>query len=372
MAAQKKLKILLLADPLANAKHWINGLEQYGDAEVTNWHLNQTGRIKRTLEWITMLLTIKKKVKRFAPDIIIGYRLTSYGFLAAWSGYHPCVIAAQGITDVWPQNHWTTPFKALLARYAIKHADKIHAWGQHMTDSIVHYGASPSQLFVLPRGIDLGIFYPVQKQYIKGQKINMCVTRALFPEYGHMVILKALKLLVDNGYDISLAIAGNGTELENLQSFVKKNGLSEHVSFLGYVPNGELPELLRRSDIYISMPDTEGVSASLLEAMGCGCLPIVSDLPANRAFIIDGKNGYLVEVGNEQMLFDKIKTTLNNESIFNNAILENIQYIKQNTSLKKNMQLFGAMYRRLIQNNNSINTNNTNEKKDPDYRVVSR
>jgi glycosyltransferase involved in cell wall biosynthesis len=39
---------------------------------------------------------------------------------------------------------------------------------------------------------------------------------------------------------------------------------------------------------------SDGTSVSLLEAMAAGCVPVLSDLPANREWVVDGLNGFLV------------------------------------------------------------------------------
>jgi len=346
----KKIKILLLADMLANTRQWVDGLERYGNAEVIVLELRNRNKLKRIAEWVNILFTIKKKVRKYQPDIIIGYRLTSYGFLAAWSGFKPCVLASQGITDVWPEHHWTTSMKALLARYAVKHADMIHAWGAHMAVSIFELGATEEQLFIKPRGIDTDIFsMPAGKEnHTNGCTYTMCVTRGLYPEYNHMVILMAIKKLVDEGFDIHLTIAGTGVEMENLQAFITANALGKSVNLAGYIPNKELPSLLQQSDIYISMPSTEGVSASLLEAMSCGCFPIVSDIVANRVLVRTGENGYLVTVDDVDELCSRIKAIINNPDLFRSAVQENRNYVLGNASLKTNMPLFVEKYKELI------------------------
>ncbi|MBS1688503.1 MAG: glycosyltransferase family 4 protein [Bacteroidetes bacterium] len=346
----KKIKILLLADMLANTRQWVDGLERYGNAEVTVLELRNRNKLKRIAEWINILFTIRKKVRSCQPDIVIGYRLTSYGFLAAWSGFKPCVLASQGITDVWPEHHWTTPLKAALARYAIKRADMIHAWGAHMAVSIFELGAEEAQMFIMPRGIDTEIFsMPEGKEnHTNGRTFTMCVTRGLYPEYNHIVILKAVKRLADEGFGIQLTIAGTGAEQENIQNFITANALEKIVCLTGYIPNKELPSLLQQSDIYLSMPSTEGVSASLLEAMSCGCFPIVSDIVANRVLVKTGENGYLAALDDVNDLCSKIKAIINNPDLFRNAVLENRDYVMRNASLKTNMPLFVGKYKELI------------------------
>ncbi|MGB0177608.1 MAG: glycosyltransferase, partial [Owenweeksia sp.] len=106
------MRILMLADKgHPNTRNWKSSLEKYGNAQVKIWslpnsHIPLIGRIQRILTWGFANLALRKEIKDFKPDLVIGYRLTSYGFLAARTGFSPLVLASQGITDVWPLNHW--------------------------------------------------------------------------------------------------------------------------------------------------------------------------------------------------------------------------------------------------------------------------
>jgi glycosyltransferase involved in cell wall biosynthesis len=55
-----------------------------------------------------------------------------------------------------------------------------------------------------------------------------------------------------------------------------------------------LARAYRRSAVFVSVPESDGTSVSLLEAMGAGCLPVLSNLPANREWVREGDNGLLV------------------------------------------------------------------------------
>ena len=349
------MKILLLCDNLNNSKQWIRGIEKYTDAKVKILHISGRNKFLRVFKFMFFLFTIGSKIRKLKPDIVIGYRITSYGFLAAWSGYKPFILAAEGETDVWPQKHWTTPFKAFLARYAIKRAELIHAWGVNMTPSIIKYGGKKDQFFVMPRGIDINLFTfnPILRKTNKNDLIHFCVSRSLFPEYGHTVILEAAKKLVSDGYKIKVFIVGTGPERERIEKFIAKNNLTANIELLGYIPNIDLPEILRKSEFYLSMPETEGVSTSLFEAMGCGCFPIISDLPANRGFIRNGENGYLVPIGDFNDLYLKIKTTMDSPELYWKAINNNRQLIEEKADMKKNMQQFVNKYQNIINSNKS-------------------
>ena len=52
---------------------------------------------------------------------------------------------------------------------------------------------------------------------------------------------------------------------------------------------------LSSTKVYISATRSDGTSLSLLEAMGAGCIPVVSNIVSNRSWILDSVNGYLFD-----------------------------------------------------------------------------
>jgi glycosyltransferase involved in cell wall biosynthesis len=77
------------------------------------------------------------------------------------------------------------------------------------------------------------------------------------------------------------------------------------------------------------MPSTEGVSASLFEAMACGCFPIVSDLPGNRHWIQQKVNGILVASENATKLADELQWVFKNNELTQKAIIANRKFIEE-------------------------------------------
>jgi glycosyltransferase involved in cell wall biosynthesis len=109
----------------------------------------------------------------------------------------------------------------------------------------------------------------------------------LFPQ-----ILEQLKA---SGIPFHWTIAGNGTE-KNILERAMQNALGQTVSFAGQIPQARVPELLRAHDIFLLASDYEGLPLSLLEAMGAGLVPVVSQLPSGIPEVVDAGNGMLVPV----------------------------------------------------------------------------
>jgi len=347
----KKRKILFLGESYrADAITWMKGLEEFGGFEICTWELqtpnhSKLSRFRRILEYLFSPLSIRKKIKREKPDMIIAERTTSYGFLAAISGMHPIAIAQQGRTDLWPEGSILLPFKKFIQKHAFKKADLIHAWGPVMTISMKAIGVDMSKVLVLPKGIDLSLFTP---SISNSTKIEAIVTRSLQPEYRHDSILKAFGILHQKGIDFSLTIVGDGTRLQSLKDLAAALQIENKVIFTGRIPNTELPKLLQRSNIYISMPITEGVSASLFEAMACNCYPVVSNIPGNQSWIKHRENGQLIEIDNIEMLSEELIWSFENSELQNQAIIRNRKFVEENANYSTNMKIISNRYHQLL------------------------
>ncbi len=95
--------------------------------------------------------------------------------------------------------------------------------------------------------------------------------------------------------DYHLKIAANGPDTETLAQIVKEYKLESKISFLGWLSNEENRKQYESALIYITIPASDGTSVSLLEAMSAGCIPVVSNIPANREWIVDGDNGIVLK-----------------------------------------------------------------------------
>jgi len=347
-----KRKILFLGETYrADAITWMNGLKEFGDFEFITWELktpnhNFFSRFLRLLEFCTGLFQVKKLIKKHRPDMVIAERTTSYGFLAAISGVKPIAIAQQGRTDLWPEKSLLLPLKKIMQHYAFEKADLIHAWGPVMTISMKAIYVDMNKVMVLAKGIDLAKFN--NQNTADPSKINAIVTRSLTSDYRHDIILKAFSLLNQKGIDFQLGIVGDGKELPKLKELARKLKIEKKVNFTERIPNTKLPELLQNSNIYLSMPITEGVSASLFEAMACNCYPIVTDIPGNQSWIKHRENGQLITIDNPRMLAEEILWAFENSEHRNAAVLKNRKFVEENADYNTNMKIIATKYHELI------------------------
>jgi len=337
----------------ADAQTWLRGLKEFGKCEIETWEIiarpGPFSRVWRMLDTLKAIFTLGKKIKESGADILLSERITSYGFIAACTGFHPFVVAQQGITDVWPQKSFSTPFKSALAKFAFKKADLIQAWGEAMVPAMLSLGADPTKIKVLAKGIDLEAF-SYNTEIKDWGKIKGVVTRSLTSDYNHHIIIKAARILKDQNVPVEINIIGDGPLMNDLKQLATELDINDIITWTGRIPNHKLPSYLIASNMYLSVPVTEGVSASLFEAMGAGAFPIVTDLPGTRAWINNEKNGFLVPVNNPESLAKTMIKAWWNKDLMKQALLFNRRLVEDKADFKKNIPTMLEWYNALIKN----------------------
>jgi glycosyltransferase involved in cell wall biosynthesis len=350
----KKRKILFLGEVFrADAQTWMNGLKEFGNFEIVTWELHESGkglrRLLRFIEFLTLApIEVRRVVAKEKPDMIIAERTTSFGFLAVLAGVRPIAVAQQGITDLYPPGSPILPLKRYLQKVAFKKATLIHAWGPVMSNSMREKHVQMEKVMEMPKGIDLRKFLFSEHSGASNEPIKAIVTRSLLPDYRHDVILEAASIIQSKGISIQWIFVGDGYLKPKLEAQALALGISDIVTFTGRIHNSALPSLLAQSTFYVSMPVTEGVSASLFEAMAVGCYPLVTDLPGNRYWIKDGENGNLIRVNDHEMLANTLLHLLSNTAHIKQVAVQNRQFIESYANYETNMKLIADKYHQLI------------------------
>ncbi len=355
------MKILLCADEKsANTLAWAKGFRELG-AEVTiasvRAEKSSEGIIAignpllpARLNFIFRSGKLRELISKIKPDILIGYRVTSYGYLCSCTGFHPLVLAAQNeqITYLPKPNPLRKKILEYFASKAVAKADLIHAWGKNMLPRLRELGADENKILVMHRGIDLDIFKPSLTKSVPNEPVFIS-TRSLFPGYRIPKILEAFRHVLEKYPNATLQIIGEGPERGKLINLANILGISSKTSFLGKLPPRDVAAKLQNSDIYVSTIETEGVSSSLLEACACGVYPIITDMIASRALIKDNHNGTLISPSIASIgLAYNMTTAFENIETRKKASRINTAMIADNYDFKKNTSKFLSIYKELI------------------------
>lgn len=163
----------------------------------------------------------------------------------------------------------------------------------------LHPDFDKSKIFTAVNGID---DKPIMKSLPScDAKYRLCTSGSVNKRKGQYIIVEAMKQMKKEVLkDTHLTIMGVGPDYARLINDVESSGLSEHITFLGNVPNPEMHNKLSAENIYCLMSNNEGLPISILEAMRAG-LPVISTKVAGIPEQVDERNGILIEPDVKQM-----------------------------------------------------------------------
>src|SRR5204863_3252148 len=108
--------------------------------------------------------------------------------------------------------------------------------------------------------------------------------------------------------DVHLLVAGGGDLLADFQRRAGEAGVADRVHFLGSVPHGDLPNILRAADLMLLTTEPpESFGIVLIEAMACGLPVIATEYPGVRAVIEDGETGIVVRRGDPEAVASAVR-----------------------------------------------------------------
>ncbi len=289
---------------------------------------------------------VKKLLKKIKPDIFHSLYATSYGITGALCSYHPYVITALG-TDVLISPKQSKIYRILL-RYAFKRTDKITVVAEHMRSAAIELGAKPENVLAIPMGVDQLIFNS-HKRELSEERFEVISTRNFEPVYNIPHLLKAIKLVLPKIPNIHVNLLGSGSLKEEMIQMSKDLGIWDHVTFVGKKTQPEMAEFLNRSHVFVSLSLSDGNNISLNEGMACGTFNIVTDIPANRQWIEDGKNGFLIPVDDVNLLVQRLIESRDRfDELTKQAAPINEKLLQQNGIWQNNMKRVEAMYHQLV------------------------
>lgn len=296
-------------------------------------------------------LIFRRCLKRLRPDILIGNGVSGtnpYGLCGAFSGFHPFVVLVWG-SDILIEARYSFLLRT-IAKFVLRKADGVIVDSEVKRKAAINLGCSQKKIWKFPWGIDIELFnssvdgLSVKRQLNWENKRIIISTRNHFPIYGVENLIKAIPIVVRKAPDARFLIVGEGPCTNMLKKMTKNLRIDGYVYFAGKVPNDELPKYLRASDVYVSTSISDGTSNSLLESMACGLPVVVSDIPGNREWINDGKNGFLTSSKDPNALAEKIVFLVKNDKARESMRIENIELAKNKANWKQNVNvLYGLV-----------------------------
>jgi L-malate glycosyltransferase len=343
----KKLKIIYFADIAAeHTLRWVLYFAKLGhEIHIVSWNDMSSGyrlddvknsfnpatlhiicnkRPTNIFSYIKWIFSIINKTRAIffevRPDLIHSHSVGAHAWITLFLPKVKSVMTPWG-TDVLIDMKESTINRFLSLR-ALKRSTVITVDAKHMEQKLVQFGVSQDKVKIIYFGTNTGYYsrsqidrLRIRKKYnIKDEDVVVISTRTLNPIHDVFLTLKSIPIVLSLKNNIKFIIASDGSEREDMEEYVSKHNLSNHVIFPGYMTMPEMVAFLSASDIYVSSSKADaGLAASTAEAMSIG-LPVVVSNNSENSFWVNN-SGLLFEDGDFKGIADGILNLANNPQL---------------------------------------------------------
>jgi len=172
-------------------------------------------------------------------------------------------------------------------------------------------------------------------------KYSICFAGRLIPEKNIPLLTESI-LSLGNKKKITLSIAGSGSDLSKLKTLITNFYSINEVDILGQLTRKKVRNLFASNQFYISLSKSDGMPIAVLEAIACGCIPILFNSRPHKELaelglkfisipsdsMADIKNSILKAINLSKKEIESIRVN-NNQKILNFSSTKMLEQYKQ-------------------------------------------
>lgn len=301
--------------------------------------------------------SFSKVLENFKPDVIHIHSLSIAPYVRLGAARRQIPMIATSHLEPAHQN--PTSFLRTQVNHAIS-----KLWGDRLiaiSREIKYFFESslqvnPEKVSLVYHGIDEEYFRPPSAEERRIARLEygledcdrvICLVARLDPVKGHDILIKALSLLKEQNFKITVLMAGKGygDELSRVVQQAEEYQVSECIQYLGMV---DTRNVLWASDMITLPSRREGFGLVIAEGMLCGTIPLRT--PAAGVFdqIQDGINGWIFPFDNSELLASRIRETFEDSELKARMSSEAISYSRSNFTLHQMITKTVEIYNKLL------------------------
>ena len=270
---------------------------------------------------------------RFSQNEGLHYNVVhSHYWLSGWLGRKaaqrwgiPHVVTFHTLAKIKMQarpGERESPLRSDVEGELIASARLIIASSPHEREAVVRlYGAHDDNIRVVPCGVDLSLFRPLdidearQRLGLNGERIILYVGR-IEPIKGLGLLLHSAAIMDGRDSLKVLIVGGDGAhegEVKQLKELAGELGVENIMEFVGAVDQGRLPLYYNAADVCVVPSYYESFGLAALEALACGTPVVASRVGGLPAFVQHGRTGYLLALRCPEPFADSMDTILSSK-----------------------------------------------------------
>ena len=243
---------------------------------------------ERRLIYEERLLATLEAVRGFQPTVVVGWTgAPAYEALR----YMPAGIQRIGVlhSDFPPVYEAARPYEPDMDQIAVLSPRMVEV-------SLACFHCPPDKIRLIRLGVETPEASGLRRR-TDAEPVRILYLGRVQQEQKRVLLFpEILRNLSATGMPFTWTIAGDGSERAQLEELMVSKNPAQVVRFIGSVAYSKIHPLLQEHDLFLLASDYEGLSHTLLEAMGHGLVPVVSDIPSGMREVVDETTGILVDV----------------------------------------------------------------------------
>ena len=265
----------------------------------------------RKLSRLISAVRLLREIRKLKPDVVHIHYLRGLAWGLGLRSFHPTVVTPWGSDVLEEQGAFREWYSKRLTRAVVRMADLVAVHSDFLESQIRLLGPKPNSIVRIGWGVDLTRFRPGlgvealrRKWHIDQDTPVMFSPRLAQPFYNHHLVVQALEQIRREFPQIVLVVSeqfGDPSYVRELKALADQSQVSQHIRFVGRIPYEDMPLWLNLSALVVMVPESDGMPNTLLEAMACGAVPVLRELPQYRELIRDNVNGKYVSATAESV-----------------------------------------------------------------------
>jgi glycosyltransferase involved in cell wall biosynthesis len=214
---------------------------------------------------------------------------------------------------------------AISTRLSCALATRVIAVSGPVRDELVGMGISEERILIRHNARQLGVVQDGVERDVTRKSWGCSASDIVVVSVGHAVpvkgwdiLLRAFASTVRDASRLRLVLIGNADPVggrfpRQLHDFILENKLSHQVHLTGHIL--DIQSALRAADVFAMPSRSEGFSVALIEALEVGLPCVASRVGIAGEVIQEGKNGFLVERGDEAALATALGNLAKNDAL---------------------------------------------------------
>jgi L-malate glycosyltransferase len=315
-------------------------------------------RIQKLRYPVQRIIWIRNLVKEIKPDIIHSHSLWYPGYLGVYLIGYPFILTVLNGDVLWKKDDIDI-YTKLRTKWGIRKANLVTGESEELMNACVKHGAKIKKVYVMRNwGVNFELFNCNESKIEIRRKLGLPESSKIILSprntadfYNLDKIVRAISVVnskVKDAYFVFIWHGNNTDKEKELKDLASQLGVQKAIKIIGFVNYDKVALYHKASDVMVSVSRYDSGPMALQEAMACGDVPVISNLPCVREWITGGWNGLLVEPNNVNQIAESIIDLLSNDTKRKNFAERNWKLIQEKGNQDYWMEKVEKLYYSLV------------------------